>query len=103
MAYNIADLFEHTVDAVPDRTALICGDTRLSFAELDERANRFGHFLQSRGVRPGDHVGIYAVNSEPWVTAMLGCVKIRAVPVNVNYRYVEDELVYLIRNADLVA
>ncbi|HMX65839.1 MAG TPA: acyl-CoA synthetase [Microthrixaceae bacterium] len=103
MAYNIADLFEHTVDAVPDRTALICGDTRLTFAELDERANRFGHFLQSRGVRPGDHVGIYAVNSEPWVTAMLGCVKIRAVPVNVNYRYVEAELAYLIGNADLVA
>ena len=103
MAYNIADLFEHTVDAVPNRTALICGDTRLTFAELDERANRFGHFLQSRGVRPGDHVGIYAVNSEPWVTAMLGCVKIRAVPVNVNYRYVEAELAYLIGNADLVA
>ena len=40
MAYNIADLFEHTVDAVPDRTALICGDTRLSFAELDEQPER---------------------------------------------------------------
>ena len=103
MAYNIADLFEHTADAVPDRTALICGDTSLTFAELDARANRFGHYLISQGVQPGDHVGLYAVNSEPWVTAMLGCLKARAVPINVNYRYVEAELSYLIGNADLVA
>ncbi len=103
MPYNIADLFEHTVDAVPDRVALIERDVRLTFAELDARANRFGHFLIERGVGPGDHVGIYAVNSEAWVTAMLGCLKARAVPVNVNYRYVEAELAYLIGNAQLVA
>lgn len=103
MAYNIADLFEHTVDAVPDRTALIADRRSLTFAELDARANRFGHHLAAQGVGPGDHVGIYAVNSEPWVTAMLGCLKIRAVPVNVNYRYVESELAYLIGNAELVA
>lgn len=103
MAYNIADLFEHTVDAVPDRLALVDGDTRLTFSEVDARANRFGHFLAERGVKPNDHVGIYALNSEQWVTAMLGCLKIRAVPINVNYRYVEDELSYLIGNAELVA
>jgi acyl-CoA synthetase (AMP-forming)/AMP-acid ligase II len=103
VAYNIADLFEHTVDAVPDRTALIADGTVLTFAELDARANRFGHYLTSQGIGPGDHVGIYAINSEPWVTAMLGCLKVRAVPVNVNYRYVEAELAYLIGNAELVA
>ncbi len=103
MAYNIADLFEHTADVVGDRIALICGDTTLTFAELDARANQFAHHLQARGVQPGDHVGIYAVNSEPWVTAMLGSLKARAVPINVNYRYVEAELSYLISNADLVA
>ncbi len=103
MAYNIADLFEHTADAVPDRVAIICDGKELTFAELDARANRFAHYLQSQGVGPGDHVGIYAVNSEPWVTAMLASLKIRAVPINVNYRYVEAELAYLIGNADLVA
>lgn len=103
MAYNIADLFEHTVDAVPDRPALIAGGRTLTFAELDARANRFGHFLASRGIGEGDHVGIYAINSEAWVTAMLGCLKVRAVPINVNYRYVEAELAYLIGNAELVA
>jgi len=104
VAYNIADLFEHTVDAVPGRTALITErGGSLTFAELDARANRFGHFLTSQGIGEGDHVGIYAVNSEPWVTAMLGCLKVRAVPINVNYRYVEAELAYLIGNAELVA
>jgi acyl-CoA synthetase (AMP-forming)/AMP-acid ligase II len=101
--YNIADLFEHTVDAVPDRLAVIDRDTSLTFAELDARANRFGHFLASRGIGAGDHVGIYAMNCEEWVTAMLGCLKVRAVPINVNYRYVEDELAYIIANAALVA
>jgi acyl-CoA synthetase (AMP-forming)/AMP-acid ligase II len=103
VAYNIADLFEHTVDAVPDRVAVIDRDTSLTFAELDARANRFAHFLADRGIGPGDHVGIYAMNSEAWVTAMLGTLKVRAVPINVNYRYVEDELAYIIANAGLVA
>ncbi|MFZ4517233.1 MAG: AMP-binding protein, partial [Microthrixaceae bacterium] len=103
MAYNIADLFEHTVDAVPDRLCVIDRDRSFTFAELDARGNRFGHFLAARGIEPGDHVGIYAMNSEQWVTAMLGCLKVRAVPINVNYRYVEDELAYIIENAGLVA
>lgn len=103
MAYNIADLFEHTVDAVPERTALIYRDRSWTFAELDERANRVGHWLADNGVSPGDHVGIYAMNSEGWVSAMLGCLKVRAVPININYRYVEAELEYLIDNSDIVA
>jgi acyl-CoA synthetase (AMP-forming)/AMP-acid ligase II len=103
VAYNIADLFEHTVDAVPDRVALVDGDTRLTYRQLDERANRFGHHLLASGVGPDDHVGIYAQNSHKWLEAMLGCLKVRAVPINVNYRYVTDELSYLIANAELVA
>ena len=103
VAYNIADLFEHTVDAVPDRVALIDGEVRLTYRELDERGNRFGHFLASKGIGKDDHVGIYAQNSHQWLEAMLGCLKVRAVPINVNYRYVTDELSYLIGNAELVA
>ncbi|MEZ5205971.1 MAG: acyl-CoA synthetase [Acidimicrobiales bacterium] len=102
MAYNVADLFEHAVDAVPDRLALICEDESRTFTELDERANRLAHVLADRGVEPGAHVGIYAMNSLQWVEALLAITKIRAVPVNVNYRYVEDELRYLFDNADLV-
>jgi acyl-CoA synthetase (AMP-forming)/AMP-acid ligase II len=96
VAFNIADLFEHTVDVVPDRLCVVDGDARLTYRELDERGNRFAHFLAAQGVQPADHVGIYAQNSHQWLEAMLGCLKVRAVPINVNYRYVEDELSYLI-------
>jgi len=103
VAFNIADLFEHTVDVVPDRLCVVDDAARLTYRELDERGNRFGHYLLAQGVKPADHVGIYAQNSHQWLEAMLGCLKVRAVPINVNFRYVEDELSYLIGNAELVA
>jgi 3-oxocholest-4-en-26-oate---CoA ligase len=101
MPYNIADLFEHTVDAVPDRLALIDRDLRLTYAELDQRSNRIANALAERGVKPGDHVGIYAQNSHEWIETMYGAFKARAIPININFRYVEDELAYLLANADV--
>lgn len=103
MAFNIADLFEHTVDSVADREVLVVGDQRRTYRQLEERANRLGHHLQAQGIAPGDHVGVYGMNSVEWVEAALAAYKIRAVPVNVNYRYVEEELRYLFDNADLKA
>ena len=103
MAYNLADLFEHTVDVIPEKTALICGSVTRTFGDLDERANRLGHHLVASGVEPGQHVGIYAANSVEWMEALIAILKIRAVPININYRYVEDELRYLFDNSDLVA
>jgi acyl-CoA synthetase (AMP-forming)/AMP-acid ligase II len=101
MAYNMADLFEHTVDVIPDRTALICGETTRTFAELEANTNRLAHHLLAGGLEPDDHIGIYAANSIEWIEAMVAIFKIRAVPININYRYVEDELRYLFDNADL--
>jgi 3-oxocholest-4-en-26-oate---CoA ligase len=103
MQFNVADLFESVVDAVPDRPAIVCGEDRLTFAQLDARANRFAHALAARGVKARDHVGIYLYNSVEFLEAMLGAFKLRAVPININYRYVEDELRFLFDNADLVA
>ncbi len=102
MEFNIADLFESVVDTVPDREALVSGDVRLTFRQLDERANRLAHFLSARGIGKGDHVGLCLYNGNEFLEAMLALFKIRAVPINVNYRYVEDELRYVIDNADLV-
>ena len=65
---------------------------------LDERANRVAHYLLDVGVKPGQHVGIYAFNRAEWAESMLGCYKARAVPINVNYRYVVEELRYLFDN-----
>jgi len=103
MAYNLADFIEHTVDVVPDRTALICGDREATFAQLEERANRLAHHLADQGVGHNDHVAVYSYNSLEFVETMLAAYKLRAVPINVNYRYVEDELVYLLDNSDSVA
>ncbi len=101
--FNLADLFEIVVDAVPDRLALVGGERRLTYRQLDERANRFAHFLRDRGIDAGAHVGILAYNRAEWAEAMIGCYKARTVPVNLNYRYVASELAYVIENADLEA
>lgn len=103
MAHNIADLFEHAVDAVPGNLAVKVGDRAVTYAELEADANRLAHHLQAQGVQPGDHVAIYAKNSVEHVVAILAVVKVRATSINVNYRYVEGELDYLFDNADVVA
>ncbi len=103
MHFNIADLFESLVDAIPDRLAIVSGKHRLTFAELEARANRLAHSLSARGVKAGDHVGLYLYNGHEFVEAMLAIFKIRAVPININYRYVADELSFLFTNADIVA
>jgi acyl-CoA synthetase (AMP-forming)/AMP-acid ligase II len=101
--FNLADLFESIADAVPDRTALVCGDARRTYAQLEARANCCAHALRARGVRAGEVVGLYLQNGVEYLEAMIGCYKLRAVPVNVNFRYVEDELRYLLDDADAVA
>ncbi|MFI0258461.1 acyl-CoA synthetase [Streptomyces sp. NPDC017056] len=110
MEYNLADLFESVVDTVPGREALVHLDhpgtgaaRRLTYAELDRAANRLAHHLRARGVAPGAHVGLHLYNGVEYLQTVYACLKIRAVPVNVNYRYVEDELAYLYRDADLAA
>lgn len=102
-SYNLSELFELVVDAVPDRVAFIGHDRRLTFRELEDRANRLAHHLASVGVKAGDHVGLQLLNGSEYLEGMLAAYKLRAVPVNVNYRYVERELSYLFDNADLVA
>jgi 3-oxocholest-4-en-26-oate---CoA ligase len=103
VALNIADLFEHAVDAAPDNLALKVGDRVATYADLERDSNKLAHFLASRGVKPGDHVAIYSKNSIEHVIAVLATVKVRATTINVNYRYVEGELDYLFENADVVA
>ncbi|MFE5298233.1 acyl-CoA synthetase [Streptomyces sp. NPDC056632] len=110
MEYNLADLFESVVDVVPDREALVYVDhpgtgaeRRLTYAELDKAANRLAHHLVDAGLRPGEHLGLHLYNGIEYLQTVLACLKARLVPVNVNYRYVEEELIYLYRDADLAA
>ncbi|MFC7309527.1 acyl-CoA synthetase [Streptomyces monticola] len=110
MEYNLADLFESVVDVVGDREALVYVDhpgtgaeRRLTYAELDTAANRIAHHLIDSGLKPGEHLGLHLYNGVEYLQTVLACLKARLVPVNVNYRYVEEELIYLYRDADLAA
>ena len=101
--FNLADLFEHAADTYPDREYVVCDGQRRTYAEMDARANRLAHHLASAGIGVGDHVGIYAYNCVEWIETLWAVFKLRAVWININYRYVEDELSYLFGNADLTA
>jgi acyl-CoA synthetase (AMP-forming)/AMP-acid ligase II len=92
VASNLADKFEEMAEAVPDRLVLVGGDERVTFGELEARANRLAHYLAGHGVRAGASVGLVARNSVPFVVSFLACLKLRAVPVNVNYRYTAPEM-----------
>jgi acyl-CoA synthetase (AMP-forming)/AMP-acid ligase II len=102
MVLNVADLVEHSVDLVPERTAIVCGDRRVTYAELEARTNRLAHHLASHGVGAGDHVGVYAANDLETAESLIAITKLRAVAINVNYRYTENELRYVLDNADAV-
>ncbi len=103
MEFNLADLFENAVDHYGEKEALVANGKRRTYAEMEANANRLAHHLAENGVKPGDHVGIYALNCVEWVETLWAVFKIRAVWININYRYVEDELRYIFDNADLNA
>ncbi len=109
MPWNLADLLEAVADTVPDRKALVCvasegrPEVRLTHAQLEERSTRLAHVLADRGVGPGDHVALHLHNGNEYLEGMLAAFKLRAVPVNVNYRYTAAELRYLLEDSDSVA
>lgn len=101
--YNLAELFEQIVDKVPNWEAIVTDSVRLTYAELEARANRLAHFLQSRGVQAGDHIGLHLKNDNEYIEGMLAAFKLSAVPININYNYVEGELDYIYNDAKLAA
>lgn len=100
---NLADVLETMADTVPDRAAIVTLDRDWTFAEIDDRSTRLANHLVGLGIQPGDHVAVHATNRIEWVDALYGCLKARAVPININFKYLHDELAYLYENADCVA
>ena len=99
----MADMLEAVADVQPDREAVVCGDRRVTYRELDERATRLAHHLADLGVTKDSHIGIHAYNCIEWLETLLAAWKLRAAAININFRYVDDELRYVFDNADLVA
>jgi len=96
-------LLERVADTVPDHLALVCGPRRLTYADLDARANRLAHVLQAHGVGPGDHVALYLYNSTEYLEGMLAAFKDPRGPDQRELPLRRRELRYLLDDADAVA
>jgi acyl-CoA synthetase (AMP-forming)/AMP-acid ligase II len=101
--WNFAEIWEVCARNVPDAPAQVQGDRTVSWAEFNSRADGVAAFLLAAGVEHQDKVGQYLYNSPEYMESQFACFKAGLVPVNTNYRYVDDELVYLWDNADAVA
>jgi len=98
-----ADVWEMVADTLPDAPALTHGDHTLTWAEVDQRADRVARWLLEAGVDRQDKVALYLYNCSEYLEATFACFKLGLVPINTNYRYADEELVYLWENADTVA
>lgn len=103
MELHFGTVFEAIADTFGDGDAVVHGSQRLSWTGYDEAAARVAGFLDSHGVGLDQKVGLFLYNSNEYLVAQNGAFKNRAVPVNVNYRYLDDELAYLLENADVQA
>jgi len=103
MEMHFATLWESIADAIGDRDALVCGATRRTWSEWDDRASRLAAGLAEAGLGPDSKLGLYLYNSVEYGEVQLAAFKGRHVPVNVNYRYLDDELLYLLENSDAEA
>nr|WP_257955352.1 AMP-binding protein [Nocardioides sp. B-3] len=100
---TLPDLLEAMADAVGERTFVETIDETYTYARVDERANRLANHLLAHGIGRGDHVAVHAHNRIEWIDAFFGTLKIGAVPININYKYLHGELAHLYDNADCVA
>ncbi len=98
-----ADVWEAVADTLPDAPALTHGSRTVTWSELDRRAGQVARWLLGTDVRHQDKVALYLYNGPEYLEATFACLKLGLVPINTNYRYADDELVYLWENADTVA
>ena len=100
---HFATIWENISDQQPDAPAVICKDVSRSWKEYEDRAARVAGYLSGHGLKPDCKVGLYLHNCNEFLEAQFGIMKMRGVAINVNYRYQEEELVYLLDNADCEA
>ncbi|CAN5656469.1 acyl-CoA synthetase [soil metagenome] len=112
MEFNLAEVHEAVAAANPDRECIIWRDRRLTYAQVTERSRRLANHLLGAGLGAGrdrdglaghesgqDHLALYLHNGNEYLEGMLGAFKARVAPFNVNYRYVAEELQYLLADS----
>jgi fatty-acyl-CoA synthase len=97
---HLATLWESFADAVGDREVLVCGENRCTWQMYDDRAARLASAFAAAGLKTDSKVGLYLYNGNEYLESQFAAFKLRAVPVNINYRYLDDELLYLLENSD---
>ena len=100
MERHFATVWESVADAVGEQVAIVQGDVRRTWHDFDDRSARLAAALTAAGLEPGSKVAEYLYNSPEYLETYYAALKIRAVPVNVNYRYLDDELLYLLDNSE---
>ena len=103
MNLNFASVWEMIADLVPDNDALICGEDVVSWKSYDSRSSKVASALINAGLGANSKAGLYLNNSNEYLIGQNAIFKIGGVPINVNYRYVEEELIYLLDNSDAEA
>ena len=100
---HFAKIWESNAKLVGDSPALINDSQVVSWSEYESQASKIANFLQEKGLKQDSKVGIYLHNCNEFLIAQFGVFKMGGCPINVNYRYKEDELVYLLDNSDTEA
>ena len=100
MERHFATVWESVADAVGEQTAIVQGDVRRSWHDFEDRAARLAGAYVAAGVAPGSKVAQYLYNSPEYLESSFAALKVRAVPVNVNYRYLDDELLHLLEDSE---
>ena len=100
MNLDFASVWEMISDIVPNNNALICGDEIVTWKEYDDKSSRIASALSNAGLKANSKAGLYLNNSNEYLIGQNAIFKIGGVPINVNYRYVAEELIYLLDNSD---
>ena len=100
MNLDFASVWEMISDIVPENNALICGDEIVSWKDYDDRSSKIASALSNAGLKANSKAGLYLNNSNEYLIGQNAIFKIGGVPINVNYRYVAEELIYLLDNSD---
>lgn len=103
MEMHFATIWEAIADRIGPRPAITHGEVTRTWAEYDDRAARIAAAYAAAGLGPDSKVGLFMYNSNEYMEAQFAAMKLRGVPININYRYIDEELHYLLENSDAEA